>query len=495
MKRYLAFGLLPLTLAGCDAMTAHTGVVARAGRHELSVQETVEMLAGNPRIPGTTEVVGSVADLWVDYTILAELVSRDTLMTEVDVAPLLRQYVEQRTFMGLREQVVTADTVISDEELQALFAEQAPGSRVRARHILLTFPEDASEAQRDSVGQLAAELRQRAISGEDFAALATEYSEDPGSARVGGDLGWFERGRMVKPFEDAAFSLQPGEVSEPVESPFGIHVIRVEERETPSFEEVGPDFRRRAIQQRQQESLNAYIDSLVGPDGLEIQNNALDVARNLARSPAADLTGRAGRREMVTWDDGALTAAEFLRFVRQLPPQQQARFASAPDEQLEAVLKDVATNELVLQDATGRGISIPEAETDSIAGVIREQMKEAARQAGLTGAPQEGETEAQAVERRVRSYMEGILAGRQNVLPLGGLTYVLRQEMDWNISQQTFAEVVDQVEERRQGQESMAPTPGAPVQGTGPGQGGQPQGQPQAPTTAPPTAPPADTGG
>jgi parvulin-like peptidyl-prolyl isomerase len=75
----------------------------------------------------------------------------------------------------------------------------------------------------------AEDLLKRVRAGEDFAALAKEFSDDPGSKVQGGDLGWFGRGQMVKPFEDAAFSLKQGEVSGVVESPFGYHIIKVEE--------------------------------------------------------------------------------------------------------------------------------------------------------------------------------------------------------------------------------------------------------------------------
>src|SRR4030095_2016686 len=78
----------------------------------------------------------------------------------------------------------------------------------------------------------AEDILKRLKAGEDFVALAKQYSTDPGSKENGGDLGWFGRGRMVPEFEKAAFALQPGQRSEVVESPFGFHIIRVDERRT-----------------------------------------------------------------------------------------------------------------------------------------------------------------------------------------------------------------------------------------------------------------------
>jgi parvulin-like peptidyl-prolyl isomerase len=76
----------------------------------------------------------------------------------------------------------------------------------------------------------AEEILKRARAGEDFSKLAAEFSIDPGSKTKGGDLGWFGHGQMIKPFEDAAFALQPGQISDVVETDFGYHIIKVEER-------------------------------------------------------------------------------------------------------------------------------------------------------------------------------------------------------------------------------------------------------------------------
>ena len=114
---------------------------------------------------------------------------------------------------------------------------RTPG-RIRARHVLLRVEEEDGD---EAVAARAAELAAEARGGADFAALAREHSQDEVSAADGGDLGLFERGRMVPEFENAAFELAAGEISDPVRSPFGYHVIEVTEKQeevTQPFDEV-----------------------------------------------------------------------------------------------------------------------------------------------------------------------------------------------------------------------------------------------------------------
>lgn len=102
-----------------------------------------------------------------------------------------------------------------------------PGS-IRASHILISYEgaeRAASTRSKEEALQLAQDIQKRAGAGEDFEELARAYSDCP-TAEKGGDLGFFKKGRMVKPFEDASFALEPGKVSGVVETKYGYHVIK-----------------------------------------------------------------------------------------------------------------------------------------------------------------------------------------------------------------------------------------------------------------------------
>ena len=100
--------------------------------------------------------------------------------------------------------------------------------QIKARHILLKVSPDASESEKTETKEKALSLLKRLKDGEDFAALAKKYSQDPAASK-GGDLGYFTRGQMVKPFEELAFSLKKGELGGPVKTQFGWHIIRVDD--------------------------------------------------------------------------------------------------------------------------------------------------------------------------------------------------------------------------------------------------------------------------
>jgi parvulin-like peptidyl-prolyl isomerase len=118
------------------------------------------------------------------------------------------------------------ETYYRDNELRLTFPEE-----VRVRHILLTWKPLGTTDDRAAIREQMVPILERARAGEDFAALAREFSDDYATKQSGGDTGLFRRGQMAPAFEQVAFGLkQPGEISDPVETAFGVHILRLEER-------------------------------------------------------------------------------------------------------------------------------------------------------------------------------------------------------------------------------------------------------------------------
>lgn len=176
-------------------------------------------------------------------------VARSGLTEEVEVAEDgLGEYFDQNAetyrepdAVRIRYLVYTSDhfadpSAISDEQIEEYYvlnqdSEFTVQEAISARHVLKSVAPDADDEKKKEARAAIEKVIERLDAGEDFETVAKEESEDKGSGARGGDLGKFTRGRMVKPFEDAAFALQPGERSGIVESPFGYHVILVYDRQ------------------------------------------------------------------------------------------------------------------------------------------------------------------------------------------------------------------------------------------------------------------------
>ena len=142
--------------------------------------------------------------------------------------------------------------------------EFATQEQVNARHILMKVPANTSNEERDAKRQKLEEVLQKAKTGESFEELAKQYSEDL-SAMNGGDLGWFESDEMEATFVDAAFALKEGEVSEIVETGFGLHIIKLEGKrpaQQQTLEQVKDEIRQRLIETRQETKLGQSIQDI-----------------------------------------------------------------------------------------------------------------------------------------------------------------------------------------------------------------------------------------
>ena len=162
----------------------------------------------------------------------------------------------------------TAD--ISEQEIAQYYtAHQEMFHReeqVRARHILFKLPEEATAEQEAAVREKAEQVLHELRKDGDFAALAQQYSEDMASREKGGDLGFFSRGQMVKPFEDVAFSLPVGELSELVRTAFGYHILRLEDKiagEVKPLVEVQQEIIEKIREEKTREATLTFVDDLM----------------------------------------------------------------------------------------------------------------------------------------------------------------------------------------------------------------------------------------
>jgi len=177
---------------------------------------------------------------------------------------------EQLTVIKLIDQEVKGKiTEPTTKEIKSFYGEHeeemVEPEKVRVRHILIKVDKDDSQSKKNEARKKIEEILENArTEGADFAELAKEYSEGP-SAKVGGDLGFFTRGEMVKEFEDVAFKLRVGEISGVVETKFGYHIIKSVERkstEKKSFEEVKEYIKSILLQERLAEQYEKWIKEL-----------------------------------------------------------------------------------------------------------------------------------------------------------------------------------------------------------------------------------------
>jgi peptidyl-prolyl cis-trans isomerase C len=181
------------------------------------------------------------------------------------------------TVQKLIESVIADEVAVKPEQMTDFYTKNPDQfkqpERVRASHILITVPKGADEAAKTAARTKAADVLKDVKAGKDFAALAKEHSQDPGSAKNGGDLGFFQPGQMVGPFNDVAFKLAPGTVSDLVETEFGFHIIKVAEKQaarTVPLDEVRPQLEQYLQRVNREQQTDAFVNGLKAKGKVEI---------------------------------------------------------------------------------------------------------------------------------------------------------------------------------------------------------------------------------
>ena len=178
------------------------------------------------------------------------------------------QITHKATIRKLIEKDVMSNITVSKEDAQKYFEVNKDKfhqpEKVRAQHILIKVAAGDDDQKKAAARKKLEDIKKKIMAGEDFGKMAKEYSEGQSNVREG-DLGSFTRGRMVKPFEDAAFSLAPNEVSDIVETEYGYHLIKVLDHQSAkdlSFEEAEPKIMALLRNEMIQQKIEPYINKL-----------------------------------------------------------------------------------------------------------------------------------------------------------------------------------------------------------------------------------------
>jgi len=278
MRKVLVFLLtIPLLFAftACAKKGEQKGpYLAKVGNTKITQADMERELKNLPDFAQKLFADSAGKEKFLDELIKKELLYQEALKKGLDKNAEFQSKVEEFKKLTLISQLLEKEieekTKVTEKDVKDYYEkhkeELASVSQIRASHILVKTEDEAKKIQ------------ERLKKGEDFAALAKKFSIDPGSAKNGGDLGFFSAGQIVPEFESAAAKLKPGEISGPVKTKFGYHIIKVTDKKMGKpveFDKIQHALLQRLSAERQKEFFDTYIEDLKKTYKVEINKDAV----------------------------------------------------------------------------------------------------------------------------------------------------------------------------------------------------------------------------
>ena len=487
---------LLLGLAACDglkeALTAHVDVAAKAANQELSVTRLADLL-GNAKVPVpiTKENAGIVADLWVNYQLLAHAAAVGDSLTDKKA---IDQAVEPITKnMRLRK---FTDTLVKsfkvDSGSEATY-NQAAGDLYAARHILFAFPPAATQTQKDSVRKKAESVLPT-VTNANFGQMAEKYSSDPSAKGRGGSLGVYEKGAMVAPFANGVAALKPGQIGpQLIESNYGFHIVQRLPFDQIDKGEYAQKYSGAAVQKAD----SIYLVGLDKSANIEVKTNAPALAKSSVADPVKH---RKDNSVLASYKGGDLTVAEFLGWIETMPPQMQVsrQLPQLPDSVVRRFVSSIAEREVMLQKADSAKITLSAEDKTQLYGQFGQLVGMLEQQLGvdpkaLADSAKTAPERERLAANRVESYIDRILGGQAQPVPVPQpLATVLQSKYESSINSAGVDRSVERAQKIRATADSTRaanqPKSQVPLPGAAPSQPQPPASK--APTPAPQTKKP-----
>ncbi len=291
-----------LVLTGCDNLggeKSDSPVIAKIDKAPITEDDFLKEISRIPEWARTQFQGDEGKQKFLDELIKRELIYQHALKMRLnnneEYLDKVREF-EKMTLVSLvLKKEVEEKTFVDDAEVKSFYDQNADkftvGTQLKASHILV---ETEKEAQ---------DIHARIKKGESFSTLAKEFSKDKGSAEKGGDLGYFSRGKMVPEFEQAAAGLKPGEVSEPVKTRFGYHIIKLTDikKGTPAnFEQSAESIKKQILAEKRKNLFDSYVEKLKGElNVVTVEENLASVALpwEQAEEPQTEEPGQDGEKQ------------------------------------------------------------------------------------------------------------------------------------------------------------------------------------------------------
>jgi peptidyl-prolyl cis-trans isomerase C len=273
VKKLCLFVILAVVLAAGRAYSADSDVLARIGNQKITVADFNRIVsyydeAKRKLLDERPQLKQVIVKRIVEGIVISRIARDKGFDKHKDVKEQIELLTNDFLASEYIKQEVVGKIDISEKDMKMYYKSHQDDFKspemVEARHILIKVDKSASEGTRKEAREKAEEILKKIKSGEDFAKLASKFSDDPTSRAKGGELGFFPMGRFIPEFEKVAFELKPGQVSDVVKTPVGYDIIKVEARKEPAvepYDKVKEKVREQVFKDFKRARINDFVEN------------------------------------------------------------------------------------------------------------------------------------------------------------------------------------------------------------------------------------------
>jgi peptidyl-prolyl cis-trans isomerase C len=271
MIQRLTWLLVCFFLVSGTAIADEKQVVAQIGEKQVTMADFDRWMTFNSEstqkeVMGDSKKKETMLTQIITAMVISDIARQEGFNNREDIQEKMQLMLNHYLALEYLDKVISKQARVSEEDIQKYYEENKERfslkESVRARHILIKTNKTMTEQDREAAKKKLENILDQIKKGSDFAELASQYSEDTATNIKGGDLGFFNRGRMVPQFEDAAFSLNPGEVSGIIETAYGYHIIKVEERRPETTKPLS-EVKNMIVKTLELEKKKEYVDQYI----------------------------------------------------------------------------------------------------------------------------------------------------------------------------------------------------------------------------------------